>query len=581
MGRQYLAVLVLILTILAGWAGGTALAEKGGKAGRTWEHFQEEVRARQDRGYDVARAITLAGEARAAHARGEARAAQELMERAFAELEAAPRVAGGSAQPVKAAAPAAGGEAPGPILTESPFGVHVSNFRVQEPNELGADNRLIIRASGLGDKLRFQDLDGIVAASQTRLVVTLVADGQRSEESHSYCLLAGDELARWQAMVGRLVERYDGDADWGCTVAGGRDCYEPGDGLAPDSALAAAIRQRPIRSWQIENEWPHQLKDCSGGKEEHITARRYVEHLAAMGSLIRGRDSSARIILGALTGVRYVAALAGFAPRPYVETGYTDCQYQRVPIEELRKPGRELERIRQLGATIEEVLVQGAAHYDIIDIHFYENDPQSLVGQVQWLTDLLRRRGVGPKAVWSLENAGPYYFFVETGDRQPADCKKAGRDDLPYSDEILAGQIIKHYVVGISAGVEKIFWSSIFPTLSWSDNFIRTALVDVGKAKKPAYATYRLMTEKLAGVRQITRKAPGIFQVVFRDRPALLVAWAEDEGGSRDLGAYLDAGKVRITWPVTRRGQEKAESEVRPVTAVPLGRLPVFVEAAP
>jgi hypothetical protein len=54
--------------------------------------------------------------------------------------------------------------------------------------------------------------------------------------------------------VYRLVERYDGDGDLGCTESDGFDCYNPEDGQHPAPAVISAMAANPIKYWQVGNQ---------------------------------------------------------------------------------------------------------------------------------------------------------------------------------------------------------------------------------------------------------------------------------------------------------------------------------------
>jgi hypothetical protein len=70
------------------------------------------------------------------------------------------------------------------------------------------------------------------------------------------------EQAIYQEFVEKLVERYDGDSDLGCTQ-NPPDCYTPGDGEYPSQSFINALQANPIKYWQVCN----QVTDtCSGRK---------------------------------------------------------------------------------------------------------------------------------------------------------------------------------------------------------------------------------------------------------------------------------------------------------------------------
>lgn len=63
--------------------------------------------------------------------------------------------------------------------------------------------------------------------------------------------------------VNAVVERYDGDDDFGCKVSA-PDCYVIGDAEYPDQELIERIKANPIKHWQVCN----QLFDTCKSKDE-------------------------------------------------------------------------------------------------------------------------------------------------------------------------------------------------------------------------------------------------------------------------------------------------------------------------
>jgi len=562
-----------LAVLLAGVYWSPAAAQR--RAQSMAREFEGELRAKQADGYDVSEARRLGEAAREALRAGDRRRARELMDQAFDALDRAVPVTQNPAVLKKLP--------PTPVTSSSlvrsgvnPFGVHVSNFRAEEPNELGADNRLILRASAAAGDSGMQRLDQVLLKSENAVVATLVGDGKRPEGSHDYCLLQGRQLDDWKSKVATLVERYDGDGDYGCTVGGTRDCTARGDGLYPSPGLQDAIRRRPIKYWQIENEWLGQLLDCSQGSKS-VTGAQYAAHLKDMADVIHRRDPAAKIIFGALTTIKWMAARDGNYEGP-VEFGYTDCQYQAFRRLPKTGGGKRMEQLQSNERALRDALRLAAPYYDVIDFHFYENNPKNMAHEANWLREQLRELGVPAKPLWSMENAGPYYFFLETGDPKPANCKRSGPDRLPYRDDILAGQVVKHYAVGMAAGVEKIFWSTVFTTPSWSDNFIRTALVATNGSKKPAYYAYRLMTRKLAGARKASQLAEGIYEFSFEKRPPVYVVWTDSARRNADLSRYIGSARARMTRLPASQRQSEAGGDLISTNSVPLSKIPVFIE---
>ena len=93
-----------------------------------------------------------------------------------------------------------------------------------------------------------------------------------------------DDYEKWKTFLGALVERYDGDENWG-------------PGTEPDEATKAAIRNNPITHWEVLNEPPADPEENS---------KKYIDLLAITYSAIKSRypNNNSKVVLAA-TGRLY------------------------------------------------------------------------------------------------------------------------------------------------------------------------------------------------------------------------------------------------------------------------------------
>ena len=94
--------------------------------------------------------------------------------------------------------------------------------------------------------------------------------------------LAREELEKSKEFAQKVVERYDGDDDFGCTITNNKDCYTVGDNLYPSIEIITAIKKEPIHNWQIENEFLYQMHDCTTPAKGRVTKEQMVNHIKEM-----------------------------------------------------------------------------------------------------------------------------------------------------------------------------------------------------------------------------------------------------------------------------------------------------------
>jgi hypothetical protein len=376
--------------------------------------------------------------------------------------------------------------------SHSPFGLHAAGGRESEARHLNAQfiRKIVLWQEGEprpgqyriagGDseirKIQGAGLDLVVTLRPTsRWGVEVDYAGLREQRPNQpWTRFSGPprDMETWLAFVREVVERYDGD--------GHRDM--------PNLV-------RPIRYWQIGNEIRWQWQ---GSLDE------YLDLLKQTAVVIRDANPDARIILGALTD-----ALA-IARTDTAQGSDADSRGHRRTVE-----------------AVERVLKEGSDSYDIVDFHAYDDTPTGLGLIVCWL----RQRIDPSKAIWSLENAGPFEDF---------------------STARVSEDLVKRHLVMIACGVEGIFWSSLNPTTGWSEPYLRLALLDEAGRATPAYHTYRLMTSQLHGLTsvEVLEGVPGLR--AFRAQTAkgeVFVTWSDQ--GEMDWQLPLSTPAAVITHIIT------------------------------
>lgn len=475
----------------------------------------------------------------------------------------------------------------------NPFGVFYAGHHGAVIAELGAADRVY------GRQFEWEAPNGPRSADEMLrngrgtegLIVTLqfqTADrlrpGVESVSYHKYCLPEGAALERSVRFARQAVERYDGDADFGCMPGAGPDCYSVGDGLYPRDP--AALRARPIHLWQVENEFFFQLLDCSvDPRGAPVPAEKAARYFRTMAAVIREADPQATVILWGVTGFDTILFERGLVDA--VDRGDSDCNYEHITrAEVLANPARYAERRRNLALwrqRVETVLRGAAGAYDAIDFHSYSNNYRWSSAVVRWLAAL----GLGDLAVISTEMSGPYFMFAALGAPRPTECAEGGRDDrgpARHSERVLAEYVVKLFVVGLANGVRRMHWATgeeLFDP--YIDNYQRVGLVERNGRRKPAFYTYRLMIQKLRGYVGVESLGGDAYAFRFENRGPVVVAWSEGGPRTIDLSSQLPTGRVAVTRLVTET-DATGNAVLPPVetltrATVTVDEAPVFIEA--
>jgi len=463
----------------------------------------------------------------------------------------------------------------------NPFALHGVGNTPNKVNELQSDVRFIATWYKLNNELIMQ-LDDFLKKTNQRTIISF--DSSTSGE-FNYPLLSDEQRGVWKETVGAFVERYDGDDDLGCIMSS-PDCYGVGDGLYPDETLQNALEQNPIKYWQVENEWLSQIRDPADTNLKP-SKEALLSHFIEIRNEIKEKDSEAKIIMGALGGAFFTHYDEGYNSKTFIEAGTSDCTYEKLYFSADENRINEIVGlvaggdVQEYKEKVEYLLKEGAPYYDILDVHYYGNQLENVYDDMGWLNDNLEKYDIENKEVWALEYGVPYFFFPLMGLEKP-ECGET----FPYSNEIHSASIVKAWAVGIHSGISKMFYSSLYPTVGWGENFLRLSLMDVSpsgnsETKKPAYYTFKLLREKLDGAENVRKLSSSIYQFDIEGEGSVFILWDDNQDRIVDISSEISSSDVKITYIVSELDNGEPvypSAKIVPVSAVPITDIPIFVE---
>jgi hypothetical protein len=373
------------------------------------------------------------------------------------------------------------------------------------------------------------------------------------------------EKANYAAFIKKLVERYDGDSDLGCTMTDGVDCYSPGDNEYPTPEFISVLEQNPINYWQVCN----QVTDTCNGVGcmlDNLYAQRYAEVMILTYSAVKSSCPDCQVLI------------AGDSAENLYPAIYS--------------------------------LLAGD-HIDIIDKHFF--------GEQGEYTDIAQEmeslKGSLVTAGFDLDNLR--FWITETGtySGDPIDDRNVPEEqklDPPFQSETdQAKELVKRYTISFGNGIEKVLWAWGIKE-GFGCNCCRfdyTGLVYDGNpelqrcddndfhdqgngVKKLAYYSYKLMTQKLKNTLSIETIRDSnetyIYKFKKNDGAQVYVAWSENAESVTLTGLGSDSSIVTIAVPGFEYGSIVSDfnsafaSEIKTVTGgnldITLSEIPVYVE---
>ena len=370
-----------------------------------------------------------------------------------------------------------------------------------------------------------------------------------------------NEKNMYREFVEKLVERYDGDDDLGCTQAA-PDCYYPGDGQYPDQSLIQAMRNNPIKFWQVCNQV---TEVCSGQacRFNSEYAQKYAE----------------------IQKITYMA----------VKKACPDCQ---VIIAGDSAP--------EMYPPVYKAL--NGKYIDIIDKHFFgeEDAYRRIPEELNFLKESLRSSG------FNLDNLRFWITEMGTYSGHPKDDRHPGKV-VPYQTENQQARgLVKLFTVAFGEGVEKSLWAwGLFEGFGACDCciFDYTGLIydgdsekqtcddndsyDLGKGvKKLAYFSMKFLIDKIGGFNHIEKVQSSAENYIYKftkNNKSIYIAW-NDSG--QDVKIHLNElglSKVHVTVaiPHFENGLKLEQSKEKypyffdtyeTSDEVVLNKIPVFIE---
>ncbi len=337
------------------------------------------------------------------------------------------------------------------------------------------------------------------------------SDFKNSEESEIY-----------QNFVEKMVERYDGDDDYGCTLSA-PDCYKKGDKQYPASEVIKDFKENPIKYWQVCNQlYDTCEEDC---KNNYASSFAIAQEKTYKG--VKTADDPAYVLIAGDSGKDL---------------------YPEV--------------FKKLNGK----------YIDIIDFHRF--------GKYAWYNpkkdfDFLKT---------SLQSSGfdiskLRFWVTETGtySGDPAPEIDPG---LPYQNEKQQAEgLFKAYISALSYGVEKIFWAwnivegfqrdcgifdytgLVYDGCDCVNNKYTCGLnvgYDKGKdVKKLAYYTYKKMVETLESSDwnniQTIQESDGIYIYKFtKNNKPIWVVWNDNSQEKQITISGTNSNQVKITEAVPK-----------------------------
>ena len=201
-----------------------------------------------------------------------------------------------------------------------------------------------------------------------------------------------------------------------------------------------------------------------------------------------------------------------------------------------------------------------AQYYDVLDIHIYH--PYELIPDiVEWAQATMARQGYS-KPIWLTEVSGPNYPELwpneKVGERRQAE------------------EVVKRYVLALGSGVERVFWYVLVaPKHQDTGEWSRTGLLRRDLSKRPAYHTYRLMTQMLKDSRSVRTLNIGSAVQAFeftKPQGSIYVLWC-DEG--KTVRLPIGPCRLEIVDALGNRSTKETQTEEMELQ---LSSTPIFVK---
>jgi len=381
-----------------------------------------------------------------------------------------------------------------------------------------------------------------------------------------------NEMEIYKNFVKNAAERYDGDADFGCTEKA-PDCYKKGDNEYPEQSLITATQENPIKYWQVAN----RLDEFCLGNTVQTTQ-----------SCVRSGE--------------YVEKYATAYKATYesIKSVCQDCQVIMAGDSSPDEYAPVFNKLKMLKGKI-----------DDIDFHYYglADDYIEVFKMKSMIEKLLENSGFDPATIT--------FWITETGTH----VAKGMRANLMGDHEAMsplqteqdqATSLVKRFVTAYGEGVKNVFWAlgieeqgcecCSFETMGLMyDGKEMPLCPDLGKGKKKlSYYSLKKMIEMIKDFNNIIKIEAGydiktnknlgnyIYLLKNNDNKNMWIAWSENGGGITLDNITSKSVSITQSVPNYATGSEVVKfetafkTEIKKVTDgkiyINLTNMPVFIE---
>jgi len=231
----------------------------------------------------------------------------------------------------------------------------------------------------------------------------------------------------------------------------------------------------------------------------------------------------------------------------------------------------------------------GGDYFDIVSLHYYGNATGDYAYGVKMINEV--------RAVMAKYGINKPIWITETG------TYSGSVNGIFQSEEEQAADLVKRYVVLLSAGAEKVFWAwGLYEGFGGDGNqyFDQTGLIYDGRGdydkgfgvEKRAYYAYGLMTEKLEGftnIEEVQLREKNVFLFRFDKRNKYVYVvwwdwWNEPDLLEKEVEIPIRGKEAVLTIAVPKENGE-AYSEIievqNGILKLRLRKSPVYIEVKP
>lgn len=389
----------------------------------------------------------------------------------------------------------------------------------------------------------------------------------------SSCPVKPEMETAWAAMVGALVERYDGD------------------GQADMPGLKRTMRV----DLQVENEAANWELWDYGETDRVVAADHYLRLLELAHQAKQAAGPGIQVILAGLINPNLLARCDG-------QPGLPECATAAV----------------QSNLVFTKRILTRPAVFDAVDVHvflYYHFEPSYIDDGLQWVDGQMQQLGY-TRPLYCLEWTGSSMLHVATeGYADPFAEYFPYADHFPDPDAFMAmyaelddprnvvyrewfeaeqgKEFAKLFANMLAAGARRLIhvqYSDFAPGYPWDNVWWnwQGAIKYLGATpiRKPVFYTYNLVSARISGFTSASRVGPAgdvrLYEFAFAAGDPAYVLWTDGPGTTVDLTSVIAHGNVRVTHLVTELDAASQPvvlpDETVPTAAVPAGDVPVLLK---